>query len=392
MSAEIRILDLRLSFIWFGLALELIRDPPPANAPLAFLGPIEQYIKTFEQALDDAGPADLQVPWDQTSPAAHHFWTRYLGGTRVPGPVLGAAAWEKLVPLRGKLPAAAVAAPWVPGPVLTEGFFYPHGFGLVVTAKIRSALSLENAVEKGLEVRRTGRFQVQWEEGGPQEDQSLDNLAHAGLLALRKVALGDAAPAGGVQATRPFTVATVVEGSGVDRDTAPPAEVHRALHALSEWPTAYDWRNPPPAELPDLAESGLKIKAGYPGDVLYARPRGRAVWFPKWFLGTGGKRRTKLSCYHRNVVFLSLQVESLGGLIRATSAQIQAGTGPASGSTHHSVVGQAAKGLTLLYRGDRESTYRSWSGRQQLDQNGFVPPLDVVRDRVLGEGPLIQPP
>jgi hypothetical protein len=260
---------------------------------------------------------------------------------------------------------------------------------LVVTAEVRSPLPLEDAVQKGFEVRRTGRFQVKWEEGGAQQDLSLDNLAHSGLVALREFALGEAAPGGGVPVVEPFTVATVVNGSGVDRDVAPPNDVHLALHALTEWPAAYDWRTPPPSELSDLAESSIDIRAGYDGDALYAQQRGRAVWFPKWFVSTQEKRRTKLSCYHRNLVFLSLQVESLGALIRVTADQIQAGNEPARGSTHRSVAGQAAEILSKLYRGDRDSTYRSWSARTQIVQNGLMGPLDVVRDRILDEGPLI---
>ena len=381
--------DLRLPFVWVGLSLDLIHDPPPANAPLAFLGQIDGYASAFELSLLDVGLEGLQVPWVQTSPAEHHFWTRYLGGMRVPGHIDGNTAWERLVPLRGKLPAESVKASWVPGRLFAEGFFYPHGCGLVVTAEIRSSLPLEDAVQKGFEVRHTGRFQVQWEEEGPTQDLSLDNLAHFGLAALSEFALGDAAPAGGMPVSQPFTVATVVNGLGVDRDATPPQGVHLALHALTEWPRDYDWQNPPQNKLSNLATSSIDIRAGYPGDVLYAQPRGRAVWFPKWFVSTQQKRRTKLSCYHRNLVFLSLQVESLGALIHATADQIRAGNEPARGSTLRSVAGQAAEALSWMYRGDRENTYRSWSARAQIKQNGLLKHLDLVRDRILDEGPLV---
>lgn len=387
MPSGIRIYDLRLSFIWAETVLDFIRDSAPSTAPLAFLGRSEQYISAFEQALETGvGPEGLQVPWEQQRKAPLFFWSYYLE-KRIPGPghVSGGRAWKKLVPFRRKAPAT-VKASWLPGRLDLQSFFYPHGIALVVTAEFRSNLTLEKAVEKAFEVRRTGRFQVRWGEGKTTESLSLDNLANEGLTALHRFALGPEAAPRARPIKQPFTIATVASGTGVEKKAPPPEEVLRALHAMAKWPS-YNWQDPPLSDLPSLDEvDQKKIAERYAGDVLYVQTRGRAVWFPKHFLPRKG-RRVALSCYHKNLVFLSLQVESLGDLVSKTAEQIQAEGPPSAGGTHHWCAKRAASNLSLLYGGG-EKTYRSWSARRQIEQNDLVPAINVVRDKVCTLPPL----
>jgi hypothetical protein len=258
---------------------------------------------------------------------------------------------------------------------------------LVATAICFGDFALDDAVAQAFVTRRTGRYQVNWD--GSSEPLSLDVLARQGLSVLRQAAFGPGAASGGASVT-PFTVATVVRAdglSGADVRTRPPDDglIHRTLHALTSWSPTYQFDAVPPLE-----QASLELRKWTPaGHVLYGDTRGRAVWFPGHCLQADGMLHT-LSCYHSNLVWTSLQVESLGGLISQTAKQIGAGAVPASGSFHHACAHRAAASLSLLYGGGgaTKETYRSWSARRQIVETGLVAPLNVVRDRVCSWGPL----
>lgn len=367
----IQIHDLRLSFIWTETCLDLIRDvesPGTGIAPLAFLGRRPSYARRFEEALEGGNvPLDLEAPWPR--PSGQYFWTYYLEGC-TPGRVSGVRAWKALVPFRGEVPAT-VEAPWLqPGRLTLEGYFYPHGLALVVTASCRSALTPGEAVEKAFEIRRTKRYSVEWPSREGSDVLALDALASRALFELRRRSFLFA----GVddRSVTPFSVTTVVQGEGVDPGAQPQrgGKVQRMLEAVTTWwPT---WRYD---ELPELENATLKIRRAPPSHVLYGHKRGRAVWFPALFTQKGGDLHS-LSCYHRNLVLASLQVESLSGLVAVTAKQIDEGAWLAA--SHQECARRAAGILGRMYGG--VATYKSWSPRVQIEQNDLVPVVNRVRD------------
>jgi hypothetical protein len=252
-----------------------------------------------------------------------------------------------------------------------EGYFYPHGIVLVVTTSYRSILKPQEAVEKAFEVRRTGKFKVAWEGQEISESLSLDELASLVLTNLHSVAFGSGV-APEERSVTPFTVFTVIRGKGVDPSVSPleGGQVHRMLEAVTTWRPTWQYD-----ALPDLSEASLRTRAAPPSHVLYGRKRGRAVWFPALFIQEPGEIHS-LSCYHRNLVLVSLQVESLSGLISATAKQI--GEGIALSACHRECARRAAGILGRLYGG--VATYKSWSPRVHIEQNDLVKPLNDVRD------------
>ena len=103
--------------------------------------------------------------------------------------------------------------------------------------------------------------------------------------------------------------------------------------------------------------------------------RARAVWLPRRFAST--QRSASLGCYHRNLVFAALQIERLGGLIRAAAARLEDGrtlNGPL-----RTWAQRAAGILGRLHSGGKEVTYRTLSSQRHLADNGLIAPLDRVR-------------
>ncbi len=350
----------RLAFIWVETTLELVHDPVPA-APFAFLGGDATFVPRFDNLQEgQSDPDGLTLPWPK--PAGDHFWTFYL--QRRPGNVSGGKAWEAFVPFRLKLDLS-VSAPWLPARVVAEGYYYPHGYGLVVTFQVEppTALSLEDTIELARDVRKRRTLVVAWSPTR-SEELILDAFADSALAMLREQALGKDAPAGTV-ATAPFSVVTFVKIDGVDPTAAFPegGDIHRALEAVT------GWHEGPLVNLPPLKDNVLDPEAK--DDVVYAKKRGRAVWSP-YPATTSGKHT--MACYGRNLVHASLQTESLARLVVET---VEHGF---LSDTHRDLARYAGGLLGRLYGGSA-NTYRTMSCRVQLEQNDWLDPTDDVRTK-----------
>jgi hypothetical protein len=253
-----------------------------------------------------------------------------------------------------------------------EAYYYPHGIAFLFTAILQGSMTVQQAIERAFAVRREQSYEVQGE-GGATASCSLDDLAHKGLSVARRIAHGPGASPG-KGPSHPFTVATVVRGDGVVPNAATPSggEVHRALEAITRWQPDYAY-----VELPDLETIRLETRTAPKSHVLYGQPRGRAIWFPASFIPSTEDQHS-LACYHRNLVLASLQVESLGGLISGTARCIL--EQPERLASLQPCARRAAGILGRLYGGSSD-TYRSWSPRAQIEQNGLVPDLEAVRAR-----------
>jgi hypothetical protein len=177
-------------------------------------------------------------------------------------------------------------------------------------------------------------------------------------------------------------VTTVVRGSDVDETQLPPegGSEHRFLDAVTTW--APTWKS---AALPKLSDVALPLRgSGTPaGHVLYRRGRARAVWFPGSFTIPSGSVRT-LTCYHRNLVLASLQVESLAGFAAATTQFLR--NGGRLSDAHFDAATRAGDILGRFY-GGAPSIYRSRSLQAQVDDGSFVTDINTMRAAV-GRTPL----
>jgi hypothetical protein len=374
----IRVSQFRISLIWTEAFSFLVDGVTPVAAERAFLGRSSKYIERFEAEQRrirqapyrrDAAPPAIHVPWP--GPWGQRYWMHYLGGTP-PGRVSGAMAWNALVPFREKT-ADAVWARWLGGfgSVYHETFLYPHGLGFVLTVAVRAArpLELEDVVERAFAIRRDRRLTVSLR--GQTRTLVSERLAEAVLAAARcSILVGGQAPSD--RTPEPFTVFTAISAEGADATKPPPNCVSNALDAITRWRRGWD----PKAALELTDKNRLAAgSASSAGNVVYASRRGRAVWFPRLF--RADQERRALGCYHRNLTLLSLQVDSLSGLVRLAARAVRAREDiPVR---LHECVANAVRLLEDL-RDGHASTYQSRSPAHQLEHNDVPDDMRVVSE------------
>ncbi len=358
----IQLEDMRISFLWAETVLDHFQAPDAQ-----FLNRDLLYENRFDQVRRGTpDPLGLGAPWPH--PGGHMFWTHYLEGVR-PGDLSKRKAWKSLVPFRKKLDYG-ITAPWFGGSykIFPELFLYPHGQAVVLTFRCGKKLDLDEAIKTAHRFRRQS-LELR-EHGGAAQAMNLNSIAESILIRSRADLFGANIHPARCSPT-PFSVVTVVRGSGVDPHDPIDSggAVHRALEAWTSWRTSYD-TDP----LPPLAEARLRTRTAPAGDNLYGRPRGRAVWFPRLFTEKYERIRS-LSCYHRNQLMAAVQVESLGELTKEAAASIGKGHGPTG--TYGDCARRAGGALGRIFGGGA-STYRSWSARAHIEQN-FVDSVNAVR-------------
>ncbi len=345
---------------------------------MTFLGNDSGYQKKFDEIRNNGAiAAGVSFPWHRDS--NDYFWLYFLEGKQ-PIDVTAKLAWKQLMPFRQKIPFTIKAA-WLKARLFIEAFYYPHGFAVIFTVESHEPLTLDQARELSYRVRQDERFAV--DDGAGAKMLYLDEIGDKAMAFATAAALGPAAKAGALS-VKPFSIWTVVRGSGVDPQLPTPngGTVHRVLEAVTTWNANFVT-----AVLPNLADASLEVRSKRsPGDVLYGNQRGRAVWFPGTFTLPQGKKRS-LSCFHRNLCFASMQTESLARFVSATANEIpQVGDGSKLPLAEAYCVKRAAGILARMYSGVDPTTYRSGSPYAQLRQNKFVADINKIRDEFLVTG------
>jgi hypothetical protein len=362
-----------LSYLWAEVLPGFLEQHIPSQSPLEFLTRSFRFPQIFEQARDHiATEPRFEVPWRYKR--RQHFWERYLVQATL-GFVPGTQAWNSLIPLRVD-PGIRIEADWFAGSSFIDAFYYPFGTAVAITFRWEPKLPLEELLPKAYDFTKHGKFSLA---GDPSTTMTLDDVADRVLTSLRKNALGDQ-PQASLRTQQPMSLVTVIEADGVDPDAdiRKNAVILHALEVLANWPAAPDH-----ITLPDPSKVCLPIKQSAPaGSALYAQERGRAVWHPALFRPADNatptavadqiRRSSALSCYHRNLLFGSLQAESLSLLISYTARLFDNGTRKIDLTYHHrNVAANAAICLRKLYIGGKGDTWRSASVPRQITQSCY---------------------
>lgn len=382
----LNIQEFRVSFIAAEIYLDLLKPNPPQGAPYSFLGRQAEFASRFNAVLNkQPGRGKFALPWKDVQKPS--FWYFYFD--RKLAKANGDEAWRKLAPLRRPFGEHFVAD-WLGGEVVLQGFFYPFGHALVLSLTVRpggcDGKPLDDVIGLALQIKRGGKFRSA--SGGA--DETLDDLFARQLSALRAEALGPGAPPERTTAAQPFSVFTIVRGSGVtipEPVPDPPIDeaMQRILWALCSWDPEYHG-----ATLQPFNQVNIQKRRGRPREhVLYSAPRGRAVWFPRSFMSEEEERSHPLGVYHRNLVACTLQVDAVCAFIQEVARMLDAGAPllePLRGAAKN-----AKNIVNRLYVGS-ERTYQSWSARTQIEKRGgMISDLDRVR-KAFGEDPFQMPP
>jgi hypothetical protein len=382
-AKPITINDFRLSFIW---ACTLLTDK---LAPIAPFGQRFKYAKLFQEARDGKSK-EFSLPWPPEKPYAHRFWAGYLRAGN-PSDVDIQDAWDRATPLRSRQAPFTLAADWFTGQIRVEHFFYPFGAALVVTFEVKEPLTEYAWVDRVLDTTQRP-FMVNLAGNPAAQQLTLTELAGDSLRRVRSKYFSDAAEP---QLPTPFSIVTVIGGSEVNPQAAPPAasKIHRMLYGAATRSPNYVQ-----AALGKLTIGDNLLKrrsqGAADGDLIYATPRGRTIWFPSSFTKVSGKQTpvSSLSCYHRNQCCAAPQAESLCSLAREVAIRLD--QAPDNVPNWINEFGKLpAQMLATMYDGDRALTYRSASLPRQIDDNGVKNSVARLRLRHgLPSWPVAQPP
>jgi hypothetical protein len=382
-TPSVEIQSLRLSFMWAEILPEFLSGTVPQGSAFAGFTSNFRFAKLFMAARDGATTdPKFEVPWVRDK--QQRFWMRYLVQGKL-NQVTGSQAWNYMIPLRLDL-GLKPGADWFQGDIFIDAFYYPFGTAVVISFRWEPNVPLDQLVSEAYGVYN-GKFAI----AGGTPQLRLGDLADAAFNALHQRALGTPSP-GEFRSPDPLSIMTVIQGKGVDlnAEVRKNTGVMKALEALTSWPA-----NPDAVKLPDLDRACLKTMGHSPESAaLFAERRGRAAWIPSLF--SSGQPRTpakaaanataraklssKLGCYHRNLLFASIQTESLGRLVAYTAKLFAQGKTPADLAANHRDLAQnAALQLVKLYLGAKDDTWRSESPHRQIEENGFQDLQQVLK-------------
>jgi hypothetical protein len=368
-AMDVAVKDFRYSLVW---ALSCLEPAPGSTPPFADRAGFESLFTTAQK---NGAAQELSPPWPSQKAFAHRFWCNYL---RISNPSLleSRDAWTKAVPLRANAPLFKVTPGKFPGTIVSEHYYYPFGIAFILTFYGSGSFSGSEWVA-AIQSAARDKLLVSFGSAAPA-GLPVAGLASETLKRMREKYFGPGASA----PIAPFTIATVIRGEGAVEDAEPEEgkELHRWLFGVTTGQSNWEL-----AKLDDmsLADCALTIrKAASPGDVVFATPRGRAVWIPSGFahprtITSRGTPLMSMSCYHRNQLFAALQTESLCGLAKAIVNRIS--TSPNLPPRLDEFGRIATRTLIDLGGGDKAKTYRSMSVYQQIKD--LAPDIERLRKR-----------
>ena len=300
---NIKINNFRMSFIWYQ------------KLPAQCLDRIE---KGFQFLVKQDGIPELiekndgkfQRPWQ--AGYDQHFWQNYLDLNNL-DLVNKKNAVEKMLPLRERL-EFEIKIDLPETKFIPEFYYFPFGVAFVLTFIYRSKdLSLQEAASLIQEIRSKAILQLSLKNGtseGREDTRLKMDAVKTGVFEHQYVQFfGQNIP---IDNSPPFSLFTVIQGSGGDFSIKDGNEVHAFLNQVTK-------QNP--KMFVPLKEALLAADSQRSAD-FYFQKNGQAIWYPYLFTPGRGKRN-KLSCYHRNQLFCALMIESLGSSLEDYAEKIK---------------------------------------------------------------------
>lgn len=361
--------SIRISFIWMQPRENPFRVPRVPER-FAFLAIEKDYVQRFTgvQAHYEGDADGLLPPWPKHRDK--NFWSLYLG--MPPYYVSPTDAWRHFVPFRWRIPVG-VKARLPDSRISIEGFFYPNGHAVLITLNLRCPGGLTWRPEEAASVAHRARFGTEYDlerSDGQVTSVKLDVLAKEMLARMREKSQFQDSSA---VESEPYSLTTFtrVEGADPSEVIAENGEIHRMLEAVVEWDKSWMF-----APLSTLKTATVPDPDFPPGHAVYRGKRGRAIWFPALSKRNGSDQC--IGCYHRNQLFASLQVESIGSIVIGTAGSVRRG---APIPFVHEQVARIAAGVLGRIYGGSSKTYRSLACAYQMHDRGIIGDLIFLRDQ-----------
>jgi hypothetical protein len=362
MSMAIEINELRASFIWMETMLAPLQGTGASSLVHVLAQPTRyaQIVKELSTATGQhhalSDHVSISFPWPQ--PNRQRFWYNYLERETSLTDLSANRAWKALIPFRWEIPCTLSSTAW-PGTLHGEVFLYPHAIALVINVFARDVTwPLTNMVTRLRSLVNREPIQATWEDGSHDEAR-LSSLVDMMFLRIRRTLHIEQLDYRREHAD-PFTLVMPLRASGMtnsDQKLSARGAIRRALHALVYWAA-----NEHTSELGKLSDHLVELRNGEPiGHAIYANARGRSLWLPANF-----SEPQRLNCYHRNLTYASLQVESLSGLVMRTSQlldQHELLSPSLSNCTRN------AAGIIRRMEGKTTSMYHSSSVQRHIEQH-----------------------
>jgi hypothetical protein len=357
----INVLKYRISFF----QIEVFNNLISPDAPFGFLATPDSYESAFTNAQTSKGLWVLPAH-------SGNFWRHYLHSRRIEE-ANSREAPRRLLPVFTPSFMKPIFSSAIPGRATLSGYCWPHCLGVVLNLFIESNQSLQSMVQQAFSLRYDPNYLLNKTNLAAI---TLGSLLDQAMEKLRNTALGPNCKPG--TPGELFSVITFIDGDGVDCSIKIVCNslLHKALFGLCKWNRGWDKTN-----LVNFDHVVTPFKDDtIQGHALFHSTRGRVVWFPSYF---NQSNLRIVGCYHSNLTTLSLQVESLGAIVKLAADKFATQTVPQSFLDYSH---NAAVNLSLFYGGSRD-TYRSASARDQITENSLISSINTVRHHLQISGP-----
>lgn len=376
---KLKISESRASFIQTYPFLDEYTNPEDLKGRPYWLQNSADYSNRFEEMKDkEKNVMGLTHPW--SIPVGQNFWSKYLDEDNLNRVDMG-RVWNNLVPFRFKVRCESLEMEDFPGRLFIECYLYPFAYTVILTAAYSSqGDDIVDVTEMLLKLKKEKVLKVKWNPGDKDGNpQNLSDIFFQTFSALvkdfkdshwEKNTKGNASN----RPFEPFSVVSFLKGEGEMDDALCKDDngIHKALATLSVWEPYFKKYSPPSIDRTKIPISGKSTT-----NILNGSKRGRVIWFPSELLAKDKKRT--IACYHRNLMFLSMQVDTLSRIVCVLAELSKYGQFNKIPYFYRICGKKAVQILGRLYGGYSDKTYHSKSPKYHIEQNGFKDKVNLIR-------------
>lgn len=353
---------IKISFLWVKTIVDVFDSNKSKNSDYKLK---DSYNLTglIESLNNNAVEQNYFFPW-KISLEKNNFWNYYLQGK---SQIDTCMIEDYIVPLFYRIKASINFELKDIGKIkiTPETYLYRHGIGLILNINIpenERGYSFDEISEIVYALFYTKKYSFKSDDIGEYIDISLAELSNYifGYIEDKIIKI----KASTFLDSHPFSIMTIFksDSESLIKDENENVKVEKIFKILNQH---YMGRIP----IKDYSESQQKL--------MFSAPKSRILWYPEQLLIR--PKRNTVSCYHKNLLKLTLQIESLADLL---DKYILSEKYDLEGLNRY--VKKAQVQLVRLYSAKtkgKNSSYRSASSVAQINQNDYIDLIKEVRKK-----------